>query len=442
MNSNRTPGPFEPFRSDSHDLLDQLQPVSGSPFVCPGTTSAVSRSIHLARLNAAWSGCDQCEWRFDSEGLAERTVQETDRIRSQRLEGIRRTEFGIRGQYINDLNRQTAADLTRIFSARLHEQSTIQNLATDTTRSQNTTRLGQTTSNELDSAKATFQTVAPVIVGYDGRSASVDLAIGVVSASREFGLPVIDIGRCTAASIQEAARSFQTCCGAILVTGAGFPNAWAGIDVFDPHGDAVPVVWKDVGIQLQHVSSEAASFLKLQLPDSAIRARWARRLSRQSGPHDVVNFEDRYRDWLLQWYPKQSTLRVLVRTDDDTIQQRLTWISQRTGMEIISRSPHDPTAPPHIAITMTVPEDDRQFQMANMNGHRINPERLALVLNRAMHSQSSHMTAHADAAASRFWLTNTGRSGSQESTESFHDALAALGLIARLTDSRRLSSDL
>ena len=110
------------FRTTSHDLLDQLQPVSGSPFVCPGSSAAISRSIHLARLNAAWPGCDQCEWRFDSEGLAERTVQETDRIRSHRIDGIRRTEFGIRGQYINDLDRQTAADLTRIFCACLHEQ--------------------------------------------------------------------------------------------------------------------------------------------------------------------------------------------------------------------------------------------------------------------------------------------------------------------------------
>ncbi len=71
-------------------------------------------AIHLARLNVAWAGCDHCEWRFDAEGLAERTVVETGRIRSHRIDGIRRTEFGIRGQYINDLDRQTAADLTRV----------------------------------------------------------------------------------------------------------------------------------------------------------------------------------------------------------------------------------------------------------------------------------------------------------------------------------------
>ena len=434
------------FRTTSHDLLDQLQPVSGSPFVCPGSHVAISRSIHLARLNAAWPGCDQCEWRFDSEGLAERTVQQTERIRSHRIDGIRRTEFGIRGQYINDLDRQTAADLTRIFCSCLHEKST----DTDPRNSERGgvsppvhVRTPQPLANlAADSATATFQSIAPVIVGYDGRSASVDLAIGVVAASREFGLPVIDIGRCTAASIQEAARSFRESCGAILVTGAGSPNAWAGLDAFDRNGDTVPVVWKDVGVQLEHVSSDAGAFLKLQLPDTATRARWARRLTRQSGPHNVVSFEDRYRDWLLRWYPKQSTLRILVRTDDELIQQRLAWISGLTGMEIICRSSHDSSVPPHVAMTMTVPEDDRRFQIVNAGNQIVPVDRLALILNRAMHRQSVHVTAHADAASSRFWISDTARIGAPGAAESIHDALATLGLISRLMETKRLTGEL
>lgn len=434
--------PIEPFRTTSHELLDQLAPVSGSPFICPGNSAAVSRAIHLARLNAAWPGCDQCEWRFDSEGLAERTVLETERIRSQRVEGIRRTEFGIRGQYINDLDRQTAADLTRIFSACLHEQSAQDEEDAAAKRSPREARSGQSGIAAPEATAASFQAVAPVIVGYDGRSASVDLAIGVVAASREFGMPVTDIGRCTAASIQEAARCFHESCGAILVTGAGSPNAWAGVDVFDRRGDAVPVVWKDFGVQLEHVSSAAAPFLKLRLPDTPARARWARRLTRQSGSHDVVNFEDRYRDWLLRWYPKQSGLRMLVRTDDILLQQRLAWISQTTGLEIVCRGAQDLAVTPHVAVTMLIPEDDRQFHVLNAFDQPVTSERLALALNRAMHTQSSHITAHADAASGRFWLTDAARSGARRSTESIHDALATLGLIVRLTDSRRLTGDL
>ena len=434
--------PIEPFRTTSHELLDQLEPVSGSPFVCPGNSAAVSRAIHLARLNAAWPGCDQCEWRFDSEGLAERTVLETERIRSQRIDGIRRTEFGIRGQYINDLDRQTAADLTRIFSACLHEQSAQHAVDAEARRLPHGARLEKTGVTEPETSTAEFLAVAPVIVGYDGRSASVDLAIGVVAASREFGMPVLDVGRCTAASIQEAARCFHLSCGAILVTGAGTPNAWAGMDVFDRRGDAVPVVWKDFHVQLEHISSDAATFLKLRLPEAAVRRRWARRLTRQSGSHDVVNFEDRYRDWLLQWYPKQSGLRILVRTGDVLLQQRLAAISQTTGLEIICRGTHDSAVTPHVALTMMIPEDDRQIHVLNACGHPVNSERLALVLNRAMHTQSSHITAHADAASDRFWLADAARTGTRNSTESIHDALVTLGLIARLTDSKRLTGDL
>jgi len=467
--------PTNSFRTTSHDLLDQLQPASGSPFVCPGSSVAISRSIHLARLNAAWPGCDQCEWRFDSEGLAERTVQETDRIRTHRIDGIRRTEFGIRGQYINDLDRQTAADLTRIFCACLHEQSSQVDPRADERTGVNpmspnlvTTfpiREGEAPAKRLETLniesrsgsagaspslapaspalnRATFQSIAPVVVGYDGRSASVDLAIGVVAASREFGLPVIDIGRCTAASILEAARSFRECSGAIIVTGAGSPNAWAGLDVFDRSGDTVPVVWKDVGVQLEHISSDTGAFLKLQLPDTATRMRWARRLTRQSGPHNVVSFEDRYRDWLLRWYPKQSNLRILVRTDDDLIQQRLAWISEVTGLEIICRSLHDSSVPPHVSMTVTVPEDDRQFQIINAANQRVTADRLALMLNRAMHSQSAHVTAHADAASGRFWISDAARIGSPGSAESIRDALVTLGLVSRLIESKRLNSEM
>lgn len=437
--------PVPPFRKTSHELYDRLEPVTGSPFICPGNAAPVSRAIHLARLNAAWPGCDQCEWRFDSEGLAERTVLETERIRTQRVDGIRRTEFGIRGQYINDLDRHAAADLTRVFCACLHEQSSLADPDTGERRGvsppvQNRPSL-DASQPESEYASAAFQSIAPVIVGYDGRSASVDLAIGVVAASREFGMPVIDAGRCTAASIQEAARCFHECCGSILVTGAGTPNAWVGVDVFDCCGDAVPVVWKDYGVQLEHVSSDTATWLKLRLPDAAVRARWARRLNRQSGSYEAVNSEDRYRDWLLRWYPRQSGLRILIRTDDVLQQQRLAWVSQTTGMEIICRGRHDSTATPHVVLTMTIPEDDQQFQVFNANGHSVSSERLAVVLNRAMHIHSTHITAHADTASNRFWLTDAARSGARRSTESIRDALATLGLITRLMELKRLPGD-
>lgn len=422
----------EPFHTLPHELLDQLEPASGSPYVCPGNTAAVSRSIHLARLNAAWPGCDNCTWRFDSEGLAATTIQETERIRNHRVDGIRRTEFGIRGQHINDLNRTTASDLTRIFCLCLHDQSTRDDLQTATHSSRSAEP------NTAHEQPAALMSVRPLLVGYDGRSSSVDLAVGVVAASREFGMPVIDIGRCSAATIQEAVRCFRDCCGAILVTGSGAPNGWAGLDVFDHSGEAVPVVWKDFGVQLEHVSSDKESFLKLRLPETSVRSRWARRLTRQSGPHEICSFEDRYRDWLRRWFPKHSSLRIMIRTDDVLLRQRLAWLAQEVGLEIICRSASDVGITPNISVSMLLNEDDRHFQILNSAGEFISSERLAQALNRAVYSQASQITAHADTASNRFWLTDAARPGAGKSTESIHDALATLGLIIRLTEGKRL----
>ena len=131
-----------------------------------------------------------------------------------------------------------------------------------------------------------------------------------------------------------------------------------------------------------------------------------------------------------------------MRTDDVLLQQRLVMIAQTTGLEIISRGTPDSTLTPHVALTIIIPEDDRQFHVLNAYGQPVNSERLALALNRAMHTQSSQITAHADAASDRFWLTDAARTGARQSTESIHDALVTLGLIARLTESKRLTADL
>ena len=90
-------------------------------FVCPGQTGSISRSLHLARLGAAWSGCDECEWRHHTEGLPERSVSEVVRIRQQRTEGIHRTEFGVRGAWLNALDRQIAWGPVRWGCNHLHD---------------------------------------------------------------------------------------------------------------------------------------------------------------------------------------------------------------------------------------------------------------------------------------------------------------------------------
>lgn len=473
-------------RSELHGMASAAaERPNVSPFLCPGGTQPVSRALHLARLNAAWPTCDQCEWRHDTEGLAQKTIEVTDRIRDHRAIGIQRTEFGVRGQYINELDRKTASELARLFCVCLYENSK----ATDQAEAEEARRRETANRSRSSSAdrsaievKASFAELQPVVVGYDGRSSSPDIFVGVTAAVREFGLPLIDLGRCTAASIQEAARSQPGCSGAIFVTGSGSPASWTGLDVSDAAGDPVPVVWKDFGVRLQHVSltaqsgpvpnahqvrqpedrltemlnrmrsenrtspkttaettTAATSHLRLLLPPLENRSRWLARLGRHSGEQRLLDFEPTYRQWLRRWYPEKHPMRVHVRSEDVLVQQRVAWLAEQTQLELICRSIHDSTNIPSCRLTLTIHEDDRFFSLQNFNGDAISAERLAAMINVAIHSQASQVTAHTDTASGRFWLTDASRSSSLHSTEHVRDGLAVLGLVSRLMTAGRIS---
>ena len=462
-----------------------------SPFLCPGSSQPVTRAIHLARLNAAWPECDQCEWRHDTEGLAEKTVATTERIRDQRSTGIQRTEFGIRGQYINDLDRRTSSELARLFCFCLNDnqkpRESSETFGASSSEQWPPTSIGLRTKGAAEQTppvvNVSLVRLSPLVVGYDGRNSSPDIFVGVSAAAREFGLPILDIGRCTAASLQEAARSQLDCCGAMFVTGAGSPVSWTGLDVLDTAGDPIPVVWKDFGVGLQHVSAEVGGFakegsstgsvpddrltemlhrmrfenlpeqkreapfrsqLRLLLPPSEQRSAWMARLSRHSGTHQVLDFEPSYRQWLSRWYPEKQSLRIQVRSDDALIQQRVAWLADHTELELIGRSVHDQTSIPACQITITIEEDDRCFTIENAFGQKISADRLAAMINVAIHSQASHVTAHTDHASGRFWLADSGRKDSGQrdavrSTEHVRDALAVLGLLCRLMLAGRMN---
>ena len=149
-----------------------LTRTSESPYVCPGSTQAVSRAVHLARINAAWPNCDQCEWRTDSEGLAEKTLQATERIRDHRGAGLHRTEFGVRGPYINELDRRTAADVARIFASCVNEMAMAADQEPAPVVSGRAPQQYRPVTNvpPESAVPAKLIDVHAVVLGYDGRS--------------------------------------------------------------------------------------------------------------------------------------------------------------------------------------------------------------------------------------------------------------------------------
>jgi hypothetical protein len=441
-------------------ILGQQEQLSGC-YVCPGSNAPISRSLHLARLYSAWSGCDACEWNSDTEGLAERGIRSTQTIRSQRADGIRRTEFGIRGQYINALDRRTAGRLMRAFC---HFFTSMESrTATECKHPGSPTLCGLSG----DPAGEPIRNTEPLLIaGYDGRSFSPDLFVGITSAVCQYGCSLIDIGQATACSLLEAIRRFPGASGGVLVTGAGMPPSYTGFDVFDSYGAPVPVVWKDHGITLQPFwidqhecpsdsdriemsarssgsrdgltaaeshdeNKSAAPGLLLSLPDMGSRYDAVERIGRRSGTRQIVAFEEQYREWLLRWYPDHCQIRLVVLTDSGQLAERVQWLARRSDIDVICRGSSDIQAAAAGVMTVRLHEDDRRFDVFDRSLNRVPPAQLAARINRSPLAGSLHITAHSDNQSYQCWLTDTGRPHSMHSTESIHDALAILGMLLR-----------
>lgn len=417
-----------------------------SPYLCPGFHLAVSRPVHLARLHAGWTGCDRCEWRHDLEGFAGRARVELHRIREQRMNGIQRTEFGVRGVWLNDLDRRRAALLACIFCDAIYRER-----AEPLPDSQKITATGDLAAKTLSLPR--------IVAGYDSRPSSPDLFAGISSAVREFGSSLIDIGRCTAASLMEAARSIRGVQAAIIVTGSNRPPSYTGFDVLDPGGNPVAVPWTDYGVRLMVTNACDSDTANPAAPadTSGLRpgdntgvpasldltpgtpATTIPRRTRQSGTCETVAFEDRYLHSLLRWFPKEAAAAVVVQTSDPLIQNRISWLTTQCQLNIRCHSPTEQRLPAGPAIHLGIPEDDRSFTLSP-DGHTVVPsERLADRINKAIHSRASHVTAHADPVTGRFWLTDAARTSAANSTEHISDALITLGLLLRLISDRHLS---
>ncbi|MCA9066259.1 MAG: hypothetical protein KDA96_24495, partial [Planctomycetaceae bacterium] len=395
-------------------------------YICPGASQPISRSLHLARLHAAWPVCDQCPRRNETEGLTASRASRVQQIQEARSVGLIRTESGLRGQYINQLNRSTIAWLTTVFCDSLVRQYQDQHI-----------NPSLPAAAEVEIRNAAAGTVA---VGYDSRASSPDLFVGVASAVADSGLNVLDIGRCTAASIQEAVRSSPEVIGGIITTGAGFSPALTGLDVFDAVNESVAVVWRDYQIVLSAVSHNETPVNRwqLELPDGTQR-RPVRRLARRSGTRSVVDFESRYRTWISRWFPEHSRTSVIVRTSDPLMIERIEWLTQRDQLNAVCRPVSERAERGEATVSVTIWEDDRGCEISDQYGQVIRCDDLAEQLNRAIRSRSSQVTAHADPASNRFWLTDAGRPSQGDQTEHITDGLATLGLTLKLMESGRLS---
>jgi len=218
-------------------------------FRCPGERYDITRSVHLARLAAFYDKCGNCPHAPASQKSPGEATDSGIPPAPQHPCHSLFTGEGVRGRYLNDLTRSSAAEIAGAMVSCLWDDIA------------HSDRMGEPIDRERGAA-AGFDSLAdapspsgtapesdvggfPVgeavtiiergrpgpslILAFDERPASPDIATGVGQALRRMGCEVIDIGLATRPCLLHAIRHLQAA-GGIHVTGAGCDPGWTGLD--------------------------------------------------------------------------------------------------------------------------------------------------------------------------------------------------------------------
>lgn len=191
-------------------------------YQCPGERGLISQSVHLARLSAFYPACRECVHRHDTGQIPPRTVVHLKETENRIQRASLLTDEGVRGIYLNELNRERAAAYAAGLAGLLWRSSPLK------------AREGLHAPMDISSVR-----LGPmVVVGFDERPSSPDIAVGVVRALRTMSCRVIDVGQVTRPCFSFAVNHMQATAG-VFVTGAGCSPVWTGLE-FESAG-AVPI---------------------------------------------------------------------------------------------------------------------------------------------------------------------------------------------------------
>ena len=202
-------------------------------FHCPGESHPISFSVHIARQASGFAACRSCVHQtISGHGLPARRPAARDQSAGRSLI----TAEGVRGIYLNELDRNRAADWSAAFASILWEE---------TPRVGRSLASHETVPSAVDDGHAestsvrTCSPIAPltptsarrgpvVVIGFDERPSSPDLMMGVSLGLRRMGCHVIDLGQTTSPCFHFAVHHLEAA-GGIFVTGAGCDPAWIGL---------------------------------------------------------------------------------------------------------------------------------------------------------------------------------------------------------------------
>jgi len=219
----------------SDPQLPLLPPDLALVYTCPGETHSISHSVHLSRLASGFAACRRCPHNGDLPNGPDQAP--TSEPGPRALPSLV-TENGVRGVYLNELDRTRAAQWGAAFAAMLWDQQPrVGRAITPNSAVPARSVLG----NSGEMAVATdaaaplpeLTVMAPsrrgpvVVIGFDERPSSPDIVMGVALGLRRMGCQVIDLGQTTRPCFHFAVHHLEAV-GGIFVTGSGCDPAATG----------------------------------------------------------------------------------------------------------------------------------------------------------------------------------------------------------------------
>jgi phosphomannomutase len=182
-------------------------------FLCPGESHPISYSVHVARQAAGFLACGNCRHRQMAAGQNDGRPTATGRSLV--------SADGIRGVYLNEIDRNRAANWSSAFAALLWDDQP---------------RVGRVVPSASMNSEDTQGTSKPstrrgpvAVIGFDERPSSPDVVLGVSLGLRRMGCQVIDLGQTTRPCFHFAVHHLRAA-GGVYVGGSGCPPAFTGFD--------------------------------------------------------------------------------------------------------------------------------------------------------------------------------------------------------------------
>jgi phosphomannomutase len=274
--------------------------IERKQYICPGETHPISQAVHLARLAALFSACDQCPFRDDARQIAvERADPELAPGAPAPARTPRRDIFlseGVRGVFLNEVTRARTEVIAAAFATVVWDESPV--------------------SGHNDGIDRGARQVRPtVVVGYDERSSSPAIFAGALSGLKRTGCHVIDIGLATKPCLSFAVHHLHAS-GGLFVTGAGSEPAWTGMDFV--RSGARPI---SIGSGLERIRELVEAPLS--------------RPSRSKGTHRSFQATTPYEDWVRKQFDGVRALKVACASPSVSVRQTVGRLFQSLACEFV-----------------------------------------------------------------------------------------------------------